>query len=138
MTPRSQCTHPPTPKQFEIREEQRANEARRAFMKYLFHEVRTTHYPQPTAKPARNELNSPTHLTHVLESHRQVRTPLNSLTMGIDMLKLSETLPATEKEYLDVMAGATEFMSDTLNNVLNLHKIEVRPSSATPHPRVHP
>ena len=34
--------------QFELREEQRANEARRAFMKYLFHEVRTRalpHYP---------------------------------------------------------------------------------------------
>ena len=27
---------------FELREEQRANEARRAFMKYLFHEVRNT------------------------------------------------------------------------------------------------
>ena len=55
----------------------------------------------------------------------EVRTPLNSLTMGIDMLKLSENLMPAEREYLDVMAGATEFMSDTLNNVLNLHKIEV-------------
>ena len=75
----------------ELREEQRANEARRAFMKYLFHEV---------------------------------RTPLNSLTMGIDMLKMSDSLHAEEKEYLVMMTGATEFMSDTLNNVLNMHKIE--------------
>ena len=33
-----------------------------------------------------------------------------------------------------MMSGATDFMSDTLNNVLNMHKIEVRPSSATPAP----
>ena len=72
-------------------EERRTNDARRAFMKYLFHEV---------------------------------RTPLNSLTMGIDMLKMSETMSAEEKDYLEMMQGATEFMSDTLNNVLNMHKIE--------------
>ena len=75
----------------EIIEEQRANEARRAFMKYLFHEV---------------------------------RTPLNSLTMGVDMLKMSDTLEPVDQEYLTIMSGATDFMSDTLNNVLSMQKIE--------------
>jgi len=32
-----------------------------------------------------------------------VRTPLNSLTMGIDMLKLSDTIKEDEREYLDMM-----------------------------------
>ena len=44
--------------------------------------------------------------------------------MGIDMLKMSDALHTEEKEYLVMMTGATEFMSDTLNNVLNMHKIE--------------
>ena len=44
--------------------------------------------------------------------------------MGIDMLKMSETLQKEDLEYLDMMTGATEFMTDTLNNVLNMHKIE--------------
>ena len=46
------------------------------------------------------------------------------MTMGIDMLKMSDALHTEEKEYLVMMSGATEFMSDTLNNVLNMHKIE--------------
>jgi len=74
-----------------LSEEKKANDARRGFMKYLFHEV---------------------------------RTPLNSITMGIDMLKMSEGLQSAEREYLEMMTGATEFMTDTLNNVLNMHKIE--------------
>ena len=60
----------------------------------------------------------------LVPQHSQVRTPLNSLTMGIDMLKMSDSLHTEEKEYLVMMTGATEFMSDTLNNVLNMHKIE--------------
>jgi len=36
---------------FELREEQRANEARRAFMKYLFHEVRP--FATPSLNPPR-------------------------------------------------------------------------------------
>ena len=74
-----------------LQTEKNANEARRGFMKYLFHEV---------------------------------RTPLNSITMGIDMLRLSKGLDEEEKTYLDMMAGATDFMTDTLNNVLNIQKIE--------------
>jgi len=35
----------------------------------------------------------------------EVRTPLNSLTMGVDMLKMSDTLEPDEKEYLELMTG---------------------------------
>eukprot|EP01041_Mallomonas_annulata_P002749 gene2749-5415_t len=73
--------------------ERRANAARRAFLKYIFHEV---------------------------------RTPLNSLTMGIEILQLSESLSAEDKETLLMMKGASEFMSDTLNDVLSMQKIEER------------
>jgi signal transduction histidine kinase len=72
-------------------EEQRANDARRAFMKYIFHEV---------------------------------RTPLNSLTMGIDLLEMSCNINASERDSLLMMRSASEFMSDTLDNVLSLQKIE--------------
>jgi signal transduction histidine kinase len=72
-------------------EEQRANNARRNFMKYIFHEV---------------------------------RTPLNSLTMGIDLLSMSSNLDHNDRDSLSMMRSASEFMSDTLNNVLSLQKIE--------------
>jgi signal transduction histidine kinase len=71
-------------------EEEKSNIAKREFLKYVFHEV---------------------------------RTPLNSLTMGIDLLQNSQ-LPKKVNEYLDMMKDATDVMTDTLNNVLNLQKIE--------------
>ena len=40
------------------------------------------------------------------------------------MLKMSNSHTNEENEYLMMMTGATEFMSDTLNNVLNVQKIE--------------
>jgi len=72
-------------------EEQRANEARRAFLKYIFHEV---------------------------------RTPLNSLTMGIEILERSNNLDTSDRESLLMMKGASDFMCDTLNDVLSMQKIE--------------
>ena len=74
-----------------LAEEKRANEARRGFMKYIFHEV---------------------------------RSPLNSLTMGIDVLSNSDGLSAADRDTVDMMKGASGFMSDTLNGVLNMQKIE--------------
>ena len=53
-----------------LAEEKRANEARREFMKYIFHEV---------------------------------RTPLNSLTMGLDILERSENLNESDIESLVMM-----------------------------------
>lgn len=72
-------------------EKQRADEARRAFMKYIFHEV---------------------------------RTPLSSLTMGIEILSLSANLDSSELQSLQLMKSASEFMSNTLDGVLSIHKIE--------------
>lgn len=72
-------------------EEKRANEARRAHLKYVFHEV---------------------------------RTPLNSLTMGIEVFEQSKNLDRRQIETLKMMKDATMFMSETLNNVLSMQKVE--------------
>jgi len=75
----------------ELNEERRANDSRRAFLKYLFHEV---------------------------------RTPLNSLSIGIEILNRSSTLDEVERESLLMMSSASEFMAGTLNDVLSMQKIE--------------
>lgn len=77
--------------QDELDEERRANDSRRSFLKYLFHEV---------------------------------RTPLNSLSIGIEILNRCDKLDAVERESLLMMAGASEFMAGTLNDVLSMQKIE--------------
>jgi signal transduction histidine kinase len=74
-------------------QEKRANDTRRAFMRYIFHEV---------------------------------RVPLNTITMGLSVLKddLDSHLSLHAGEAINMMTGATDFMSDTLNDVLSIHKIE--------------
>jgi signal transduction histidine kinase len=73
-------------------DEKRANENRRAFLKYLFHEV---------------------------------RSPLNSISIGIDILQGSSTvLDESSRESLVMMRGASEFMAATLNDVLSMQKME--------------
>ena len=67
------------------------NEARRNFLKYIFHEL---------------------------------RSPLNSLAIGIEVLENSEDLKEADLESLELMKVASTFMGDTLNNVLNIQKIE--------------
>jgi signal transduction histidine kinase len=67
------------------------NEARRNFLKYISHEL---------------------------------RSPLNSLTIGIDILENSEGRTESDLESLGLMKDASSFMSDTLNNVLSIQKIE--------------
>ena len=68
-----------------------ANEARRAFLKYIFHEL---------------------------------RSPLNSLTIGIEILSNSSHLDSHDLESLGMMKDASSFMNDTLNDVLSMQKIE--------------
>eukprot|EP01036_Dinobryon_divergens_P061791 gene61791-biopygen28095 len=75
----------------DLEKERYANESRRKFFKYLFHEV---------------------------------RTPLNSLSMGVDLLKTLPVLSPADLELLDMMGGAADFMSETLNNILSMQKIE--------------
>ena len=53
----------------------------------------------------------------------EVRTPLNSVTMGIELLQTSK-LPIQTYKYLEMMKDATDVMTETLNNVLNIQKIE--------------
>jgi len=65
----------------DLEKERQANESRRAFLQYLFHEV---------------------------------RTPLNSLTMGIELLKAKDLLVAEDQELLDMMTGASDGMAEKI------------------------
>ena len=71
--------------------EQQANESRRAFLKYLFHEV---------------------------------RTPLNSLVIGVEVLQSRCQTDSEATESLQMMRAACQFMSSTLNDVLSMQRIE--------------
>ena len=55
----------------------------------------------------------------------ELRIPLNTLTIGIGMLlEDKDTLQNACREALRMMNGAANLMSDTLNDVLFMHKIE--------------
>ena len=54
----------------------------------------------------------------------ELRSPLNSLTIGIEILENSDGLNSGDLESLGLMKDASSFMSDTLNNVLSIQKIE--------------
>lgn len=54
----------------------------------------------------------------------EVRTPLNSLTMGIEMIAGSANIDEADIESLEIMRSASNFMSKTLDGVLSVHKIE--------------
>ena len=54
----------------------------------------------------------------------EVRVPLNSISMGICLLSTSNNLSKSEKENIIMMKEATNFMTDTLNDVLSIQKIE--------------
>ena len=72
--------------------EKLAQDSRRDFLRYVFHEL---------------------------------RIPLNTLTIGIGLLQEDKDyLNNPCQEALHMMNGATSFMSDTLNDVLFMHKIE--------------
>ena len=74
-----------------LQDEKRANENRRAYLKYLFHEV---------------------------------RSPLNSLSMGIQILQGCHVEEEYGRESLVMMGDASEFMAATLNDVLSIQKME--------------
>ena len=54
----------------------------------------------------------------------EVRVPLNSITMGIECLNSRDDVDEEETETLLMMKEATSFMSNTLNDVLNMQRIE--------------
>lgn len=54
----------------------------------------------------------------------EVRNPLNSLTIGIDLLNEATKEENEEKNILIMMRASAEFMGDTLNNILSIQKME--------------
>ena len=79
------------PNVFHLLTEKRANESRRAFLRYVFHEV---------------------------------RVPLNSITMGLHLLSDNESIDEPCRETVSMMKEASAYMSETLNDVLSIQKIE--------------
>lgn len=76
----------------QLSEEQKSHAARRAFLRYVFHEV---------------------------------RVPLNSISMGVQLLGDSDIDPdSPEGEVVLMIREATTFMGETLNDVLAIQKIE--------------
>jgi signal transduction histidine kinase len=53
----------------------------------------------------------------------EVRVPLNSVSLGLELLSDSASLSSEDKETLGLMKEATGFISETLNDVLSLQKI---------------
>ena len=90
------------------KKEKLAQDSRRDFLRYVFHEL---------------------------------RIPLNTLTIGIGLLQEDKESMSKNpcREALHMMNGATSFMSDTLNDVLFMHKIEEGAMDITKrgnHPRL--
>ncbi len=54
----------------------------------------------------------------------EVRVPLNSVVLGLQLLQDNREFARVEKETLTMMKDATSFMAETLNDVLSLQKIE--------------
>lgn len=54
----------------------------------------------------------------------EVRVPLNSVVLGLQLLQDNRKLARMEKETLTMMKDATSFMAETMNDVLSLQKIE--------------
>lgn len=79
------------PNKLALSAERVADSARKAFLRYVFHEV---------------------------------RVPLNSITMGLHLLKANPISSRDSIETIEMMSEATHFMSETLNDVLSIQKIE--------------
>ena len=54
----------------------------------------------------------------------EVRVPLSSVVMGIQVMEGCEYLNEEEKDTIVMMKGATDFMRETLNDILCMQKIE--------------
>lgn len=54
----------------------------------------------------------------------EVRVPLNSVSLGLQLLQESDSVGEQDKETISMMREATGFMAETLNDVLSLQKIE--------------
>lgn len=54
----------------------------------------------------------------------ELRNPLNSLSLGIDLLLTDETLSAQNQEYINDIKLSSSHLTDILNKVLDIQKIE--------------
>lgn len=54
----------------------------------------------------------------------EVRVPLNSVSLGLQLLQDNDKLNCHDKETILMMREATSFMTETLNDVLSLQKIQ--------------
>lgn len=54
----------------------------------------------------------------------EVRVPLNSVSLGVQLLNDSDTISDSDKETVHTIREAIQFMSETLNDVLSIQKIE--------------
>ena len=56
----------------------------------------------------------------------EVRVPLNTITLGISVVEsmIEKALDPVVTDALQMMTGASQFMSDTLNTVLSISKVE--------------
>jgi len=79
------------PMTFQLLFEKHANDTRRGFLRYVFHEV---------------------------------RVPLNSVSIGLQLLSESTSITESDREILDTVCEATTYMGSTLNDVLSIQKIE--------------
>jgi len=74
-----------------VKKEREYSNSRRAFLRYVFHEV---------------------------------RVPLNSISMGLTLLRMNKEIAKDDLETVDMMGNAVDFMTETLNDVLSMQKIE--------------
>mmetsp|Transcript_26566 Transcript_26566/g.44412 ORF Transcript_26566/g.44412 Transcript_26566/m.44412 type:complete len:1010 (+) Transcript_26566:77-3106(+) len=85
------CMEVSHPSQAQQEAEEFAKDSRRAFLRYVFHEV---------------------------------RAPLNSISMGVDLLSKSTQMVDGDASTVLMVRDAAVLMADTLNDALTLHKIE--------------
>ena len=56
----------------------------------------------------------------------EVRVPLKSVTLGIELLNNSEQIKGADRETVLMIKDAGAYMAETLNDVLSIQKLEVR------------
>ena len=54
----------------------------------------------------------------------EVRTPLSTINLGIEILSNNEHMTENDQQALEMMKGAASFVQETLDSVLDLQKIE--------------
>jgi signal transduction histidine kinase len=93
----------------------------RSTVSYLAFELEGLALQLSTDKTRTTELNKLAFMQFVLH---EVRVPLNSVVLGIDLLCAEKDLSEDIRETLDMMQQSAGFMVSTLNDVLSWQRIE--------------